>query len=69
MAKVVIYLRVSTAEQTVKNQLPALEKWISDRGYELVEVYQENESAWKSEVWQINGDQVIANHSCFGRVC
>ncbi len=48
MAKVIIYLRVSTAEQTVENQLPALEKWIGDRGYELVEVYQENESAWKS---------------------
>ena len=25
-----------------------LEKWVTDRGYELVEVYQENESAWKS---------------------
>ena len=48
MAKVIIYLRVSTAEQMVENQLPALEKWITDRGYELVEVYQENESAWKS---------------------
>ena len=48
MAKTIIYLRVSTAEQTVENQLPALEKWIGDRGHELVEVYQENESAWKS---------------------
>ena len=48
MAKVIIYLRVSTAEQTVENQLPALEKWIGDRGYDLVGVYQENESAWKS---------------------
>ena len=48
MAKIIIYLRVSTAEQTVENQLPPLEKWISDRDYELVEVYQENESAWKS---------------------
>lgn len=48
MTKVIIYLRVSTAEQTVKNQLSALEKWISDRGHELVEVYQEQESAWKS---------------------
>jgi putative DNA-invertase from lambdoid prophage Rac len=48
MAKVVVYLRVSTAEQTVYNQLPALEKWISDRGHELAEVYQENESAWRS---------------------
>ena len=48
MAKVIIYLRVSTAEQTVENQLPALEKWIGDRHHELLEVYQENESSWKS---------------------
>jgi len=48
MAKVAIYLRVSTAEQTTENQLPALEKWVADRGHELVEVYSENESAWKS---------------------
>lgn len=46
--KAVIYLRVSSSEQTVENQLPALKKWITDRGHELVEVYQENESAWKS---------------------
>jgi DNA invertase Pin-like site-specific DNA recombinase len=48
MGKAVIYLRVSSSEQTTENQLPALEKWIDDRGYELVEVYRENESAWKS---------------------
>ncbi len=48
MAKVVIYLRVSSGEQTTENQLPALQKWVSDKGYELVEVYSENESAWKS---------------------
>lgn len=46
--KVVIYLRVSGSEQTVENQLPALQKWIADRGYDLVEIYEENESAWKS---------------------
>ena len=46
--KVVIYLRVSTTEQTTENQLPALQKWVADRGHELVEVYSENESAWKS---------------------
>ncbi len=43
--KAALYLRVSTTEQNVDNQLPALEKWIGDRGYQLVEVYQENESA------------------------
>jgi len=48
MAKVIIYLRVSTKEQTTENQLPVLEKWVTDRGYELIEVYSENESAWHS---------------------
>lgn len=46
--KVVIYLRVSSSEQTADNQLPALEKWIADKNHELVEVYQESESAWRS---------------------
>jgi len=46
--KVVIYLRVSSSEQTVENQLPALEKWVADKGHELLEVYSEAESAWKS---------------------
>ena len=48
MSRVVIYLRVSTTEQTTENQLPALQKWVADRGHELVEVYSENESAWRS---------------------
>ncbi len=46
--KVAIYLRVSTNEQTTENQLPVLQKWVVDQGYELVETYSENESAWKS---------------------
>jgi len=46
--KVVVYLRVSTTEQTTENQLPALEHWIKSRGYELVRVYQEQESAWRA---------------------
>ncbi len=48
MARVVIYLRVSSSEQTTENQLPALQKWVADRGHELVAVYAENESAWQS---------------------
>jgi len=47
-AKVVIYLRVSTPEQTTENQLPVLQKWVTERGYELLEIYSENESAWKA---------------------
>lgn len=46
MEKIIIYTRVSTKEQTTENQLPVLEKWVTDRGYELVEIYSENESAW-----------------------
>ncbi len=46
--KVVIYMRVSTTEQSVENQLPALEQWIRTRGYELVRTYQEQESAWRT---------------------
>ena len=46
--KVVIYLRVSTGEQSIENQLPALKQWIQDRpGYELAQIYQEQESAWR----------------------
>jgi len=48
MARVAIYLRVSTGEQTVENQLPALDQWVADRGHELVAVYAENESAWRA---------------------
>ena len=46
--RVIIYTRVSTAEQTVDNQLAVLQRWVTDHGHELVEVYSENESAWKS---------------------
>mgnify|MGYP002396446478 CR=1 FL=1 len=44
--KCTIYLRVSSKEQTVENQLPQLLQLAQSRGYEVVEVYQENESAW-----------------------
>ncbi|GAH92614.1 unnamed protein product [marine sediment metagenome] len=46
--KVIIYLRVSSVEQSTENQRPVLEHWIEDRGHELVEVYQEQESAWRA---------------------
>ena len=45
--KVAIYCRVSTAEQDTANQLLVLEKLAQDRGWEVVEVYQEEASAWK----------------------
>ena len=34
MAKVVIYLRISSNEETIENQLPALQKWVADRRHE-----------------------------------
>jgi len=43
-----LYLRVSTNEQDVSNQLPALQTYAESRGYEIVATYQENESAWKA---------------------
>jgi len=49
MAKrVILYLRVSTRDQNTDNQLPALRKWVSDRGYEIAGIYQESESAWRA---------------------
>jgi DNA invertase Pin-like site-specific DNA recombinase len=45
--KAAIYCRVSTDEQTTDNQLPSLLKLAEARGYEVVKIYQENETAWK----------------------
>lgn len=57
--KAVIYSRVSTDEQTTENQTPILREWAAQLNFlagaghvsepiEVVEVYSENESAWKS---------------------
>lgn len=46
--KAVIYLRVSTTEQDTANQLPALEDYAKRRGFEVVRVYSETETAWKA---------------------
>jgi len=46
--KVCIYGRVSTGEQDAENQIMVLTTWADQRGYEVVSVYQEDESAWKS---------------------
>ena len=47
MKKVAAYLRVSTEEQSVDNQLPEIKSWCESHGYELTEVYAENESGCK----------------------
>jgi DNA invertase Pin-like site-specific DNA recombinase len=46
-AKAVIYVRVSTAEQTTANQLPELVQLAEARGFEIVEVIEEVMSAAK----------------------
>ncbi len=46
--KVVLYLRVSSDEQSVENQLIQLKTWAASRGWEIVAIYQESESAWKA---------------------
>ncbi len=44
--RVAIYLRVSTDGQETDNQKLALLKLAETRGYDVTEIYQENESAW-----------------------
>jgi len=46
--KVCIYGRVSTNEQDAENQIMVLTTWAEQRGFEVVRVYQEDESAWKA---------------------
>lgn len=46
--KAVIYARTSTNEQSTDNQVPILEAWAKQRDFELVETYQEAESAWRN---------------------
>lgn len=46
--KAVLYLRVSTTEQEAVNQLPALQSYAERRGFEVIQTYQENETAWKA---------------------
>ena len=41
-----IYIRVSTQEQDYQNQLQSLERYADSR-YNIVEVYKEEESAWR----------------------
>ena len=46
--KVCIYSRVSTGGQDTKNQSVVLTDWAIQRGYEVVKVYTEEESAWRN---------------------
>jgi len=44
--KVAIYARISTDEQTELNQVAVLEKWATDRGWEITDTYCDTGSAW-----------------------
>ncbi len=46
--RVGIYTRVSTCKQDTANQTAVLTDWAKQRGYEVVSIYQEEESAWKA---------------------
>ncbi len=48
MTKASIYVRVSTGDQDTANQVLALTEWAKNRGYEVVAIYSEEESAWKT---------------------
>jgi len=48
MTRCAIYLRVSDSSQHTGNQFPALKDWVSQRGYEVAEVYEETETAWRN---------------------
>ncbi len=46
--KVCIYSRVSTGQQDTTNQSVVLSEWAKQRGFEVVKVYEEEESAWRN---------------------
>jgi len=46
--KVCIYSRVSTNEQDAENQSAELVEWAGQRGFDVVSVFSEEESAWKA---------------------
>ena len=46
--KAVIYSRVSGPGQETENQIPALEALATQRGFEVLSIYKEEESAWRS---------------------
>ncbi len=48
MNRVALYLRVSSKLQTTVNQLLPLENFCKSRGFEVVKIYGESESAWQS---------------------
>lgn len=46
--KICIYCRVSSGGQNPANQSAVLTDWARHRGFEVVKIYEEQESAWKA---------------------
>ncbi len=46
--KICIYSRVSTEKQDNNNQIDVLTTWAQSRDFEVINIYQEQESAWKA---------------------
>ncbi len=46
--RVCIYSRVSSGGQDNNNQIAVLLDWANKRGFEVINTYQEQESAWKA---------------------
>ncbi len=47
MTTAAIYCRVSTSQQDANNQLDILKARATQRGFRVVEIYAETESAWR----------------------
>jgi putative DNA-invertase from lambdoid prophage Rac len=47
MTRTAIYARVSTGQQDADNQVAVLKEWARQRGFEVIAVYTETESAWR----------------------
>ena len=48
ITRAAIYVRVSTKEQSIENQVDVLRDWAKKRGFDVVEIYSEQESAWRA---------------------
>jgi len=58
--KVALYARVSTGEQSEQNQVAVLEKWATDRGWEVTGIYRDVGSAFQ-HADQCNLKQLLAD--------
>lgn len=45
--KAALYLRVSTADQSLENQLPSIRQYCEARGFTITHIFTESDTAWK----------------------